>query len=304
MLDIISKLKSNEKVKQNDKRNKALSLGLNECFDNVENRSIITTTNAGEFITTKTEQIGYVNYSDEIFNQFTVFDDIKQNVKFPFIDPINNIQWWASGFAPESSATIQSKILKPHRIVAKLLLSSQLLVQNNEIEEKFISTITSSIVDKILETMFDDGAGNDLTPAGLFNNVEVTELSSYEDLLDFKYEADKMKVKNSFILSPFAQRQIFNMKDGNLIKDGKLLGADAFNVNQMKDGYIICCPLDFIYFAKWNYISYTINPFMTNPFEGVTEIIVDANVDFCFINNDYLKVGRFVIEDNNNNDNN
>ena len=281
--------RNKEQVIQNT--NNAKKIGLENIFENVERRNIVSYGD-DTYKIDKTAKLGYIKFEDDFLNKCTLLNDIKYQCKLPFVD-INNIAWKRVGYHSDLSSDIQSKMIQPKRITARIKVSMELLKQSQNFDKQLLDIIASKMKLKVFETMFNDGEGDDDTPKGILNGVEAVELSDINDLLDLKYSGDIMQSQNSFILSPLAQREIYKMKDGNLINDGKLFGADCYNINQLKDGYVIYCPLDMIVVGQWSYLSYTENPYGNNPIEGLLEIVVDGYYDFAFLNNQYLKVGYF-----------
>lgn len=286
-----------EKLKEEYK-----SYGIN-YLQNPIKRNLITPSYAhtnGTDITYEKNPFKKVEFEyDSIFSKANVLTNLKFNTKIPYID-VDNIQW-TNGEA-EGNSTVNSEYLQPHRITTYVDVSREIMNQTDEFENKLIEQVVLKLKEKLLESIFTDeviGYADDLTQLhGIIAGAEITDLTDYDSLVDFKYSGDINKVNNSFIISPKAAQYINKMKDGNLLKDNKLLNTDVYCINCMKDGYIIYCPLECLNIAQWSILDYTRDDYSLAS-DGKIRLTFQAWFDFNFVRKDLIKVGKFGNSENN-----
>ena len=242
-----------------------------------------------------------VNHLNEdvakILSKVIYLPDNVKNVKVPFISP-DSAQWCnETGYLPDQNHQITSAQLKGHRLSTRVIISNELINKDNDIlEQKITEAIINSIYEKLVATMFSDEAQTTSNPKGLFNGVEVVNITSIDDLLNMQYEMDKLSSDNTFLVSAGAKKAINELSANYpLIKDDKLLNSECICTNLVKDGFICYMPLRYLAVADWNAISFSINP-ITKAVDNETEIFVDCYFDYDLTKAGLIKVGRFANE--------
>lgn len=237
---------------------------------------------------------------DNIFAKANVLTDLKFNTKSPHIE-LENVLWGEG--ASQAIPNINSDYLLPHRISCFIDVSRELINQTEDYEKYLIEVVVSKMKEALLEGIFGEWQ-NDISNKNLIHKTGVTpiQITSFDDLVDFKYSGDINKVENTFIISPKAQQHINKMKDGNLLNGDKLFGADLFNLSTAKDGYIFYLPLNLLSIAQWGVLDYTIDKY-TRAADGLIRLNFQTWFDWDFVNAfKYLKIGYFADENTNQNE--
>ena len=286
-----------EKLKEECK-----SYGIIDLMNPIKRSVITAQTEAEDVIKTvvtypKNPRLKIKYDLEGIFSKSFVLRNMKYNTKIPLID-INRVNWYDDGLIGETP-TITSKSLHPRTLMTFIDVSRELMNQTDEFEEQLIEQVTLKFQEALLKKIFN---ANDGIIAVSPESVE--QITDYDSLVEFKYNGDLNPVENSFIISPLAQKKINLMKDGNLLKDNKLLGADAHCLNSMTDGYIVYCPLDCLVIAEWGVLDYTRDAY-TKAADGKVRLVFRGFFDYDYVRRNFLRIGRFVENENNNeNENN
>lgn len=268
-------------------------------------RSIIspqTTEITGTEITYERNPFYKISYDMEgIFKKSQVLRNLKNNTKIPVID-VDNVTWGDSGIIDGNVTMESSRILSPKVLSVWIDVSRELINQTDEFEEHLIEMVVLKFQEKLLKTIFSKNNGIIASPQS------VVELTDYDSLVNFKYTCDFYNsTENSWIISPLAQKKINQMKDGNLINNGKLLSSDAFCLNSMTDGgdgYIVYCPLDSLVIAEWGVIDYTRDPY-TQSANGKIRLVFRGYFDYDYVRPGLMRIGHFTeTEDNSNTEDN
>lgn len=265
-------------------KNECKLYGIND-LTNPMKRSIITPQTAtynGTKITYEKNPFYKIQYDmDGIFSKAMVLKNLKYNSKIPVMD-INNVFWRDSSIV-DAHPTISSQNLQPRTLMTFIDVSRELIHQTDYFENFIIEQVTVKFKEKLLQEILKMYTGR----------TDVTELSDYDSLIDFKYNGDLNPVENSFIISPLAQKKINLMKDGNLIQNNKLLSADAYCTNLMNDGYIVYCPLNCLVVAEWGILDYTRDEY-TLAKDGLIRLTFRGFFDWTDLRPGLVRVGRFT----------
>ena len=280
-------------------KNECKLYGIND-LTNPMKRSIITAQTAtynGTEITYEKNPFYKIQYDmDGIFSKAMVLKNLKYNSKIPVMD-INRV-FWTDNSILDAIPTISSKNLQPRTLMTFIDVSRELINQTDYFENFIIEQVTVKFKEKLLQEILKMYTGR----------TDVTELSDYDSLVEFKYNGDLNPVENSFIISPLAQKKINLMKDGNLIQNNKLLSADAYCTNLMNDGYIVYCPLNCLVVAEWGILDYTRDEY-TLAKDGLIRLTFRGFFDWTDLRPGLVRVGRFTEpepepENDNNGENN
>ncbi len=265
-------------------KNECKFYGIND-LTNPMKRSIITPQTAtynGTEITYEKNPFYKIQYDmDGIFSKAMVLKNLKYNSKIPVMD-INNVFWRDSSIV-DAHPTISSQNLQPRTLMTFIDVSRELINQTDYFENFIIEQVTIKFKEKLLQEILKMYTGR----------TDVTELSDYDSLVEFKYNGDLNPVENSFIISPLAQKKINLMKDGNLIQNNKLLSADAYCTNLMNDGYIVYCPLNCLVVAEWGILDYTRDEY-TLAKDGLIRLTFRGFFDWTDLRPGLVRVGRFT----------
>ncbi|MBR3014607.1 MAG: phage major capsid protein [Bacteroidaceae bacterium] len=188
---------------------------------------------------------------------------------------------------------MKSKTLKPYRLTTNITFSKSLLNESTqEFEEYITELLRNAIYDKLVQTILSDSAETEDRPAGIFNGVEVTNITSYNDLCQMQYEGDRNQVDNAFIISPKAKYEINKLSD-NLLHDNQLLNNPAICENLMQDGFICYMPLDLLLIAEFGTTSITVDA-ISKAADNEVVVYIDSYLDFGYLNKDLIKLAKFA----------
>ena len=107
--------------------------------------------------------------------------------------------------AGESTMKFDAIEVKPKRLTVFVDLSNQLLMQSAYNVEAYVrEQMILAISRKLQETILGDGAGDDVTPAGLFYGAETLDALTYANLVDIEKDAEEQNVTGNlgYIINP------------------------------------------------------------------------------------------------------
>lgn len=301
LLDVIKTLSEN--------RNKELPKELSElqfnavsrCRENgflpvvgsflIESRELINSDSLKE---TRVNEIVDNFSGSELLNRATFINNgILQATKFPYVTE-SNVLWAQEGSKVDFSPVINSKGLRAYRLTTNVAISKQALNQCNSLEEQIKSIMMRAIEDKLIETILSDNSGSEISPKGILNGLEVSTLTSVDDVIDMMKDVDSANRLNTFLLSPSAKTQLLKLS-GNygLLDNETLFGASKLYEPKLKDGYVVYLDLSKLVITQFGVYGISVDPY-TKAVDGDTIVTINSYFDFDFVGgSDFIKVGHF-----------
>lgn len=151
-----------------------------------------------------------------------------------------------------------------------------------------------AVEERLIETILTSSQGIvDEKPSGIFYNVSKSSLSSLDSLIDLSYNLDLTKNDNLvYLVSPKAKQMILK-EDNKAFNDGKLLGKEFILENKLEDGLIAYLDLSKLMITQFGETEIVIDPYR-QAVNGLYVISLNSWYDFGYLDNDYLRVGDFM----------
>lgn len=177
--------------------------------------------------------------------------------------------------------------LQPKRLTATVDVSKQWLLQSSsDAESILIRDLANAVAEKLDMTIFGDGAGDNNTPAGLFNGVSAgSELSAitYDDVLDMELEVEEHNGYNYiFIVNPRVKFALKGTQMANgltMVYDGNEIdGYKTISSNSVVTNGAICLDPRELVIGQWGSYDITVDPY-TKAADGQVRLVINAYFD-------------------------
>lgn len=236
--------------------------------------------------------IGLTKKDNDITNileKTNLVTNCKNRFKFPFVT-LDNIEWGI----PRNNLTFETnKQLSAHRLAAQFELSTEIVLSANNIEKQLTDLTISAIYQKLVQTMFSSIYNSEECPDGLLNNIQPTEITDTDSLINLQNELDTKSDNAIWIISPKAKKELFKLnKTERIFDDGKLLGNDYIFTNLLEDNKICYIDLKKLIIAQFGVIGISVDSY-TKKIHGRNVVTIDSYFDFAIANNEFIKVGEF-----------
>lgn len=296
----------------------AMENGSNKLNISFENRALQVT--GGEGVHDSVIETEYKNFIEPLYSESiiakmgcTIYQGMPQaDIKIPIMTAAN------AGFVDEVGSAMETKngfdyvLLQPHRISCVYPISKQLLAQDTlNVEDLIYKNLYKTIVSKIQKVFLGNGASSATQPAGIFNGITATNISSYEELCDAEAKVDDSNVGLEglkYIMSNKAKAVVRGMirgtnNTGMVWEHNEIDGTPVIaNSDIAGNGYAFG---DFskIYFATFgDGVELTIDPFTLSHL-GQVRIIANMYVDWkkatdsnALENEDFIVYGNITRE--------
>lgn len=189
--------------------------------------------------------------------------------------------------ASASNNTFGSVLLQPKRISAYLDISKELIVQDTiGVEDALRRDIYNALVSKVQETFLSADAGTTTKPAGIFNGVTATNITSYEDLCDAeaKQEDSNANSVKRYIMSNKAKAIVRGMirgtnNTGMVWENGEIDGTEVISNSQIPTTMYAFGDFSNIVFANFGDIEVVVDPY-TQAVNGCIRLVINAYFDW------------------------
>ena len=206
----------------------------------------------------------------------------------------SNVAWKGENIEAEDGAsTFTETILKPKRLTAYIDISKQFLAQDsNDAEAILIRDLADAIAEKLDKTIFSTGAGDDNTPAGLFNgaytdiqNVSLDD-ASYDDVLKLESAVEeKNGVNFIFVANPKVKYALKGTQMASGLEmvyaHNEIDGYPAIVSNSVESKGILCLDPKDLAVATWSGVEITVDTTsraIYNEVRVVVNYLVDAKL--------------------------
>jgi len=171
--------------------------------------------------------------------------------------------------ADDFGSTFDSKVLKPKRLTATIALSKQLLVQDSiGIEEAIRRDLGNAIIDKLEATILGNGAASDDQPAGMFNGVTPTSVSTFANVCDLEATVEDANVNGQivYIASNKAKAALRAMDKGGkhtqlVYEGGEVDGTPLYNTSNVDGKKYIVGDFGYLAVAQFGDIDLCVDVF-------------------------------------------
>lgn len=210
------------------------------------------------------------------------------NIEVPVYDGANCTWESEVGDAKDGAGKFKSVKLSPKRLTAILPISKQFLIQTSDTAEQVLrDDLIAAISEKLQKTMFGDGAGDNVTPAGLFNGVsEDAAAFTYADAVNMEelLEARNVNGQYKYVMHPTAKALLrtTNIDKGSgkfVFADNQVIGVDAYSTNSVVNRGVIVGDWSNLYVATFGAIDLTVDPYTA---AGKGQVILTVNAYFDY----------------------
>ena len=246
----------------------------------------ITDINGKSTIHTEYQSILAPIFNNNVLSAFDLMTGLRGNVEIPRYGGVS--AYWKGELkkAGESTMKFDAIEVKPKRLTVFVDLSNQLLMQSAYNVEAYVrEQMILAITRKLQETILGDGAGDDVTPAGLFNNAEQLDALSFANLVNIEEQAEEQNVTGNlgYIINPAIKASARTTLKSNvagaqyLYDNGELIGQPTWVTNDCKG--LLFGDLKQILICVWgNGIDMKVDPLTLAQYDA-TRLVVNFYVD-------------------------
>lgn len=217
----------------------------------------------------------------------SVYSGLVGNVKIPVMGA-SNVTWEGeTSPAQDGAGTFTHVELSPKRLTAYIDISKQFLIQtdNLQAEAKIRQDLINAITSKLEATILGDAAGSTTQPAGIFNGVTPTAITSFADITDLEADVEGANVfgECKYIMDPKSKAVLRNMARSAdntrlVMEGGEVDGTQALITSNMGDNTLVYGDFSNIVIGQWGAIDLTVDPY-TQATNGCVRLVVNAFFD-------------------------
>lgn len=248
--------------------------------------------NGSKVVETDIYQLLTAIRNKSVFGQLpnhTYLSGIQNNQSIPVLGKVG------AGFVvegeeiPDGAPTTSKKVLKPHLISAKVVISNQLLMQDVAgIEDAIKNDMVAACAEALDLAIFSQEAESEKKGAGLFYNVE-TRNAEYDTLLEMEKKMEEQNFTfDAYIVSPSAKHALRKTSvsggrsDIRMCMEGnEVLGTKAVVTNAIQHKGVALIDSSDAILAAWNSANVLVDVY-TLASKNQTQLIVTLAVDWAF----------------------
>jgi HK97 family phage major capsid protein len=269
-----------------DNRKKELSV-------NAETRTITVQGQNGvhdEVVETEIQGILEPLYANSVLSKLGVrwYTGMKHgDIQVPIMGKSN--VFWESEIA-EAQGTgnaFTTKKLSPKRLTAYVDISKQLIYQDTIGAEAAIRRdLVNALQDKLEATILGAAAGDAEKPAGIFNGVSPTSITTYKNLCDFEAGIEESNIGGDmkYLLSPKAKAALRNMakstKSTQLVfENNEVDGTAAVVTTNVASKKLAYGNWNYLALGSWGNVELQLDESGDVALKGCVRIIINAYFD-------------------------
>lgn len=247
------------------------------------------TTYGGEAVPTETFDLMGALRDRMVISQLGArFLSLNGNVEIPIYSGANATWESEIGEAKDGSGKFSTVKFSPKRLTVELPISKQFLIQTSASAEATLrQDLIDCIAEKLQKTMFGDGAGDNVTPAGLFNGVlEDANAFTYAEAVNMEelLETHNVLGEYKYVMHPTAKALLrttnIDRGSGKFVFDNNsVLGIDAYSTNSVVERGVILGNWSQFYVASFGALDLTVDPY-TLANKGQVKLTINAYFDF------------------------
>lgn len=230
----------------------------------------------------------------------SVYSGLVGNVKIPVMGA-SNVTWEGeTSPAQDGAGTFTHVELSPKRLTAYIDISKQFLIQtdNLQAEAKIRQDLINAITSKLEATILGDAAGSTTQPAGIFNGVTPTAITSFANITDLEANVEGANVfgECKYIMDPKSKAVLRNMARSAdntrlVMEGGEVDGTQALITSNMGDNTLVYGDFSNIVIGQWGAIDLTVDPY-TQATNGCVRLVVNAFFDAKVARSEALAFGN------------
>lgn len=229
----------------------------------------------------------------------SVYSGLVGNVKIPVMGA-SNVTWEGeTSPAKDGAGTFTHVELSPKRLTAYIDISKQFLIQtdNLQAEAKIRQDLINAITSKLESTILGDAAGSTTQPAGIFNGVTPTAITSFANITELEAAVEGANVfgECKYIMDPKSKAVLRNMARSAdntrlVMEGGEVDGTQALITSNMGDNKLVYGDFSNIVIGQWGAIDLTVDPY-TQATNGCVRLVVNAFFDAKVARSEALAFG-------------
>lgn len=210
------------------------------------------------------------------------------NVDIPLYSGAN-AEWESEiGRSKETAGKFTVVKMSPKRLSATLPISKQFLIQTSPSAEALLrQNLIDCLADKFQSTMFGDGAGDDVTPQGLFFGVTPeTAAFKYSDCIDWEAELEEARIfgEKKYLVAPSSKAIMRSTKidagSGLMVmQNNEVTGIPALCTGAVVKKGVILADWSQLYIGTFGALDIVVDPYSRKKHAQV-EITVNAWLDY------------------------
>lgn len=229
---------------------------------------------------------------------------LKGNIQIPSMSA-ENVFWEGEITEAQNGAGTFSHInMSPKRLSAFIDVSDQFLMQDTLDAERIIrEDLIRALNDKLEATILGEAAASGNIPAGIFYNVEPTEVATFRDICDLEasLEENCFYGQMKYIASPSAKAALRAMPKSSkmtqlVLEADTVDGTPIDSTNHIKKGNIAYGDWSQLYIAQWGSISLTVEN-ITQALTATTRIVLHAWFDYAVVRDNAIAYATIVDDD-------
>lgn len=217
------------------------------------------------------------------------FMSLQGNVEIPIYSGANCTWESEVGEAKDGSGKFTSVKLTPKRLTATLPISRQFLIQSSESAEALLrNDLINCIAEKLQKTILGNGAGDNVTPKGMFNGVTAdTTAYTYDDAVNMEASLESANVYGDYkwVVSPNAKAVLrtTSMDKGSgkfLYENNAVLGVDAHSTNSVVNKGVVIGDWKELIIGAFGALDIIVDPYSAS---SKSQVILTVNAFFDYV---------------------
>jgi HK97 family phage major capsid protein len=282
-------------------RNAGISFSGQIQLPSLENRATVTVTAEGEDIvaTDVLDVIGPLRQRNVLVQAGAKYiTGLVGDVKIPVMSATNVTWEGETASAKDGAGAFTHVKLSPKRLTAYIDLSKQFILQDGcGAEQMLRNDLIAAINAKLESTILGEAAGTSTQPAGMFNGVEKTAITSFDKItsLEATVEGAGAYGENVYIVSPTAKAALRNMpksaKTTQLVmENGEIDGTSVLTTGHVGAGDLVYGDFTNLAIGVWSGVDLTVDPY-TKAGDGIVRLVVNFYADAAKLRNNTFAYG-------------
>lgn len=216
------------------------------------------------------------------------FMSLQGNVEIPIYSGANCTWESEIGESKEGSGKFTSVKLSPKRLTATLPISRQFLIQSSDSAEALLrNDLINCIAEKLQQTILSNGAGDSVTPKGMFSGITAdTAAFTYDDAVNMEAQLESANIYGDYkwVVSPNSKAVLrtTSMDKGSgkfLYENNAVLGVDAYSTNSVINKGVVIGDFKELIIGAFGALDIVVDPY-TAANKGQVILTVNAFFDY------------------------
>lgn len=212
----------------------------------------------------------------------------------------SNVGWQTEiGAANATGNSFTTKRLTPKRLTAYIDISKQLIYQDTiGVEAAIRRDIVNALRDKLEATILGVEDKDDVKPAGIFYNKELTLVDTYAKLCDFEADIEGNNVDGEFkyLVSPKAKAALRAMAKSSkstqlVLEGGEVDGTPVISTSNVAGKKVVYGNWNYLAVGSWGDIDITLDEY-TQAVNGCIRLVINAYFDAVILRDEAFVFGK------------